>query len=287
MEHQETTAPNYEVDSPSIDYTEVRPATKPDTREGIGERWLRRLNSCLKRAQTSILKLQKPEGYWCFELEADCTIPSEYIMMMHFLAEIDETLQSKLATYIRNRQADHDGWPLYYGGKFNLSCSVKAYWALKFAGDDTDAPHMVRAREAILANGGAAQCNVFTRISLALFGEVPWRAVPFLPVEFLLLPSWAPVHLNKVSYWTRTVVTPLLILCSLKARAKNPLGISIRELFLSAPEKEQSYFPVRSKLNHALLAMERSAKTSIPPAMAMSSLTHRIPQIMGSSHSSK
>ena len=86
---------------------------------------------------------------------------------------------------------------------------------------------MVRARGAILAGGGARRCNVFTRILLALFGEVPWRAVPVMPVEIMLLPSWSPFHIAKVSYWSRTVLVPLLVLMALRPRARNPLGISI------------------------------------------------------------
>src|SRR3546814_10156276 len=93
----------------------------------------------------------------------------------------------------------------------DLSASVKAYFALKLAGDDPEAAHMERARAAILAAGGAAQSNVFTRIALALFGQVPWRAVPEMPVEIMLLPRWFPFHLSKVSYWSRTVIAPLLV----------------------------------------------------------------------------
>ena len=113
---------------------------------------------------------------------------------------------------------------------------MKAYFALKLAGDDPEAAHMRRAREAVLAHGGAAQCNVFTRIALALFGQVPWRAVPVMPVEITLLPRWFPFHLEKVSYWSRTVIVPLLILMALKPRAKNPIGIDVRELFAEEPE---------------------------------------------------
>jgi squalene-hopene/tetraprenyl-beta-curcumene cyclase len=68
---------------------------------------------------------------------------------------------------------------------------------------------MARARGAILAMGGAGCCNVFTRILLALFGEVPWRAVPAMPVEIMLLPRWSPFHIGKISYWSRTVLVPL------------------------------------------------------------------------------
>ena len=129
-------------------------------------------------ARDALLARQSAQGYWCFELEADCTIPAEYIMMMHFLDEIDASLERKLAVYLRSHQADHGGWPLYHGGDLNLSCTIKAYYALKLAGDDPQAPHMARARAAILARGGAARANVFTRIALALFGQLPWRGVP-------------------------------------------------------------------------------------------------------------
>ncbi len=162
--------------------------------------------------------------------------------MMHFLDEIDATLERKLAVYLRARQAAHDGWPLYHGGDFNLSCSVKAYYALKLAGDDPKAPHMLRARKAILQHGGAARANVFTRIALALFGQAPWRAVPYIPVEIMLLPRWFPFHIDKVSYWSRAVMVPLFILCTRKPLAKNPRHVQIRELFVNAPERERHYF---------------------------------------------
>ncbi|MBA2352995.1 MAG: squalene--hopene cyclase [Burkholderiales bacterium] len=214
----------------------------------------------IRDARRALLGLQKPDGHWCFELEADCTIPAEYILMMHFMDEIDAALERKIAVYLRARQsAAHDGWSLYPGAAFDMSCSVKAYYALKLAGDDVDSAPMIRARAAILANGGAARCNVFTRIALALFEQVPWRAAPLVPVEIMLLPRWFPFHPGKVSYWSRTVMIPLSILCSLKARAKNPRGISIAELFTIPPEQENNYFPVRSALNRALLGIERIA----------------------------
>ena len=120
----------------------------------------------------------------------------------------------------RGRQ-EHGGWPLYGGGDFDLSTTVKAYYALELIGDDPDAPHMARARAAILARGGAARASVFTRISLALFGQVPWRAVPVMPVEIMLLPRWFPFHLDKVSYWSRTLIVPLAILMAHKPRAQS------------------------------------------------------------------
>ena len=200
-----------------------------------------RLERAIRAARDALLGQQQSDGHWVFELEADCTIPAEYILMMHYLDEIDPALEQRLACYLREQQHE-GGWPLYQGGPLDLSCTVKAYFALKLAGDSPDAPHMRRARAAILARGGAARTNVFTRIALALYGEVPWRAVPYIPVEIMLLPRWFPFHLEKVSYWSRTVMVPLFVLCTLKPRARNPRRIDIRELFVTAPEHERHYF---------------------------------------------
>ena len=95
---------------------------------------------------------------------------------------------------------------------------------------------MRRAREAILARGGAAKSNVFTRFLLALYGAIPWSGVPAMPVEIMLLPRWFPFHLDKVSYWARTVLVPLMVLGALKPRAANPRGVKIAELFTAPPE---------------------------------------------------
>lgn len=163
-------------------------------------------------------------------------------MMMHFLGEIDAQLEEKMAAYLRAHQAEHGGWPLYHDGALDVSCSVKAYFALKLAGDSAGSAHMVRAREAILRHGGAAATNVFTRIALALFGQLPWRGVPYVPVEIVLLPRWFAFNLHKVSYWSRTVMLPLTILCTLRPLACNPRQVHLRELFLVPPEMERHYF---------------------------------------------
>jgi len=216
------------------------------------------------RARDALFGLQDHDGFWCFELEADCTIPAEYILMMHYMDEIDQALEAKIANYLRAHQDEHGGWSLFHGGNFEISCSVKAYYALKLAGDRPDAPHMRKAREAILAAGGAARSNVFTRITLALFGQIPWRGVPFTPVEIMLLPRWFFFHIGKISYWSRTVVVPLMILCSMKPQAKNHGGVHIRELFLTSPEEEKNYLPVRSRLNSLFLALDKAGRLLEP-----------------------
>ncbi|CAG7856248.1 partial squalene-hopene/tetraprenyl-beta-curcumene cyclase, partial [biofilm metagenome] len=211
-----------------------------------------------------LLSLQHKDGYWWFELEADCTIPAEYIMMMHYLGEIDEVLQEKLAVYLRSRQSADGSYPLFAGGQGNISCSVKAYYALKLAGDDINAAHMSKLRDYILNEGGAAKANVFTRIALAIFKQLPWRGVPYIPVEIMHFPRWFPFHLDKVSYWSRTVMVPLFILCCFKAEAKNPLNVNILELFITHPDEEQHYFPERTLLNKFFLALDKFGRVADP-----------------------
>jgi squalene-hopene/tetraprenyl-beta-curcumene cyclase len=184
----------------------------------------------------ALLALQKPDGHWVFELEADATIPAEYVLLKHYRGEAaDAEVERKIAAYLVRIQGAHGGWPLFHDGEFDMSATVKAYFALKMIGHAPDAPHMRRARDAVLARGGAANSNVFTRVLLALYGVVPWRAVPVMPVEIMLLPRWFPFHLSKISYWGRTVIVPLLVLQALKPRARNPRGVRIDELFLTPP----------------------------------------------------
>jgi squalene-hopene/tetraprenyl-beta-curcumene cyclase len=195
------------------------------------------LDNATTAATSALIKRQQADGHWVFELEADCTIPAEYVLLTHYRGEvIDTELERKIAVYLRRIQSpQHHGWPLFHDGDFDMSASVKAYFALKMIGDDIDAPHMKRAREAILAHGGAINSNVFTRILLSLFGILRWESVPVMPVEIMLLPTWFPFHISKISYWGRTVIVPLLVLQTLQPRAKNPRGITIDELFLQPP----------------------------------------------------
>src|SRR3954452_16932253 len=202
----------------------------------VGTRTAEALEASIASATRALLGSRQPDGHWVFELEADSTIPAEYVLLSHYLGEpADTALEAKIANYLRRVQGVHGGWPLVHDGDFDMSASVKAYFALKMIGDSVDAPHMARAREAIRSRGGAIHSNVFTRFMLAMFGVLKWRSTPVLPVEIMLLPMWSPFHLNKISYWARTTIVPLMVLAALKPRAKNVSGVGIDELFLEAP----------------------------------------------------
>jgi squalene-hopene/tetraprenyl-beta-curcumene cyclase len=225
------------------------------------------LQASISSATRALLGLRQPDGHWVFELEADCTIPAEYVLLRHYLGEpVDAVLEAKIANYLRRVQGAHGGWPLVHDGAFDMSASVKAYFALKMIGDSIDAPHMARARAAMLSRGGASNSNVFTRFLLSMFGVLTWNSVPVLPVEIVLLPLWSPFHINKISYWARTTMVPLMVLAALKPRAKNPKGIGVDELFLQdprsigmtakAPHQSLAWFSLFRGLDIVLRAIE-------------------------------
>jgi len=241
------------------------------------------LDRAIATAADSLLASRNPDGHWVFELEADATIPAEYILLRHYLGEpVDAALESKIAAYLRRIRRADGGWPLFHGGAFDISASVKAYFALKMAGEDVASDHMREAREAILAHGGGAAVNVFTRILLALFGVVGWRAVPVMPVEIMLLPRWFPFHLDKISYWARTVIVPLLALAAIKPKARNPKGIGVGELFHEnpldvgpprrAPHQNRAWFQFFRSVDAAL----RVAEPWFPKALRRRALEHAV-----------
>ena len=173
-----------------------------------------RLSDAVARAGAALTRQQHDDGHWLFQLEADATIPAEYVLLEHYLDRIDPALEAKIGVYLRGIQGAHGGWPLFHDGALNLSASVKAYFAFKAIGEDPDAQHMAQ---------------------LALFGQVPWRAIPVMPLEIMHLPLWFPFHLSKVSYWSRTVIVPLLVLMALRPLARNPRDVAIQELFRTPP----------------------------------------------------
>jgi squalene-hopene/tetraprenyl-beta-curcumene cyclase len=128
------------------------------------------------------------------------------------------------------------GWSLYPGGPIEVSASVKAYFALKLTGHDPQTDFMQRAREAILAAGGADAVNSFTRFYLALLGQIDYDHCPAVPPEAVLLPRWFPINIHRISAWSRTILVPLAIVWAKRpVRAVAP-ELGIRELFHRDPQ---------------------------------------------------
>ena len=217
----------------------------------------------LLQSGTALLQRQSEAGYWRFDLEADTTIPAEYILLQHLLGTVDTARERRLADYIISRQLPDGSWPLYEGGAGNISATVKAYFALKTVGHRPAEGMMQRAGAWVRNNGGAEQVNVFTRILLATFGQVPWRTVPAMLAEIIWLPRWWVFSLNKVSYWSRCVIIPLLLIFS-----QRPVhhGTNIRELFNKDPGtlKHIDEFTAGNHVKNSFILADRLLKLLEP-----------------------
>lgn len=218
------------------------------------------LDEAIEQARSRLLAMQDPAGYWAAELEADSTLTSEYIMLRYLLGKVDETKQRKAATYLRDTQLPDGGWNIYYGGPSHLSTTVKAYFALKLCGHTQAEPFMQRARDVILRQGGLFRANVFTKITLALFGQFDWRGVPAMPIELFLLPKQSFFNMHAISYWSRTVLTPLMIIFAHKPVTPVPAGADLAELRVGDAPKHDYWFPRDSQpltMRNLFLAADR------------------------------
>jgi squalene-hopene/tetraprenyl-beta-curcumene cyclase len=190
-----------------------------------------RLTEALESTTRWLLDRQHDQGYWVGELEGDTILESEYVLLMAYLGRQDDPICRQACRYIREKQLPGGGWAIYPGGPSEVSASVKAYFALKLLGDSPEAPHMVQARTAILAAGGAQASNSFTRFYLALLGQIDYDECPSVPPELVLLPSWLNFSLAAMSAWTRTIVVPLSIISAFKPVRRLPAEQGVAELF--------------------------------------------------------
>src|SRR5437870_3465028 len=189
------------------------------------------INAAISRAQTNLLRQQKPDGHWCGELFVDSTLCSDYVLYMHWLGEIDPELQERCTQHILKRQLSDGGWNIYYGGPSEINASVKAYFALKLAGYSADLPFMLEARANILRLGGIPRMNTFSKLYLALLGQFPWHYLPSIPVEMILFPKWAFFNIYKMSSWSRAMLIPLAIINHFKPTRELPGMKQLHELY--------------------------------------------------------
>ncbi|HTC65412.1 MAG TPA: prenyltransferase/squalene oxidase repeat-containing protein, partial [Candidatus Saccharimonadales bacterium] len=196
-----------------------------------------RLSDTIDRGVNYLLSLQASEGYWIGELEADTTLESDYIFYLQIINKANPERIAKLANYVRRRQLEDGGWNIYFGGPSELNATIKAYVALRLAGDAPESDYLLRATKRIHELGGLESANSYTRLYLALVGAVGWDMVPAIPPELMLLPNWFAINIYEMSSWTRGIVIPLTILYAHKPLFSVPGGITVEELYRDPSRK--------------------------------------------------
>ncbi len=194
-------------------------------------------------AQENLLRQQHADGHWCGELIVDSTLCSDFVFYMHWDGEVDDLVQKRCVQHILKRQLPDGGWNIYHGGPSEINASVKAYFALKLAGYSADLPFMEAARATILRLGGIPRLNTFSKLYLALLGQFPWNYLPTIPVEMILLPTWAPFHIYKMSSWSRAMIVPLAIINHFKPTRHLPGLKQLHELYPLGTEHEDFKVP--------------------------------------------
>lgn len=224
---------------------------------------MRTVEEAIQLAVARLQKDQKPDGHWCYPLEADATITAEYIIFKRLINQHSFEQEKKLLGDMLSKRNLDGSWSLYDGGPGDLSCTIKAYIAFVLHGEQLD-----KTAAWVRLNGGAERSNVFTRILLYWLFSVPKRAIPYMPVELVLAPSWFPFHIHKVAYWSRCVMIPLMVLYSTSFRKtvfteQGTLISTIlkRELFNANPFSRKTKYdyiePGLQLRKHLLLGLER------------------------------
>lgn len=207
-----------------------------------------RLRDAIHRAQGNLLRLQHPDGYWVGELMVDSTLCSDYVLYMHWADAVDPVLEEKCVAHVRRRQLPDGGWNIYEGGPSEINASVKAYFALKLAGHSPSSPWMHDARAAILRLGGIPRMNTYAKLYLALLGQFPWKYLPAIPVELVLLPDWLFFNIYEMSSWSRAMLMPLAIINHLKPTRQLPAEKHLHELYPAGSEHKNLSLPRDAKI---------------------------------------
>jgi squalene-hopene/tetraprenyl-beta-curcumene cyclase len=211
----------------------------------------------LARAVEWLLADQAPDGWWKGELETNVTIEAEDIFMRVFLGNLDDELLARTATWIRSKQRSDGSWATFYNGPADVSTTVEAYVALRIAGDAPEAEHMQAAAAFVREAGGVEATRVFTRMWLALLGLWSWRAVPMLPPELILLPSWAPFNIYSFACWARQTIVPLSVCCALRPSTTVPFELPELRGYSTPPRDESFVARVFELLDLALHRYDR------------------------------
>ncbi|TDO34791.1 squalene-hopene/tetraprenyl-beta-curcumene cyclase [Kribbella sp. VKM Ac-2527] len=176
---------------------------------------------------------QHEDGWWKGLLATNVTMDAEDLMLRAFLGIATQRTNEETARWIRSQQRVDGSWATFHGGPGDLSTTVEAWVALRFAGDQPDARHMRQAAEFVRSKGGVERARVFSHIWLALFGLWSWDDCPALPPEIMYLPAWAPLNIYNWGCWARQTIVPLTIVSALEP--VHPVEFGIAELKTGAP----------------------------------------------------
>lgn len=212
------------------------------------EELLTPVETAIGHTQNYLFNDQKEDGHWVGELVCDVTLVSDVLIYMNWKGEVDFQRQAKVVKHILDEQLPEGGWSIYHDGPSELNATVKAYFALKLAGVSAEEPEMRKAHATILRLGGIPKTNTYNKLMLALFGQYPWKYLPIIPSEIILLPNWMYFNIYEMSSWSRAMVVPLSIINHFKPMRYLPPEKQLHELFPYGTEHSDFSMPWTKQL---------------------------------------
>lgn len=200
----------------------------------------------VKLATESAFSCMHSTGYWSGEVVSDVTFTAEYVFLRHILGSDFASDGPSLKHWILSRQQGDGSWTKapYYPG--DTSTSTEAYLSLRILGVPESHPAMRNARDFIRRSGGIETVRMFTRFYLAMFGLFPWDAVPQLPAEIMLMPTFFPINIYSFAYWARGCCIPMLVIRHHQPKFSLPVHLSVDcldSLWIDAGNKNIPYCP--------------------------------------------
>jgi len=191
------------------------------------------LDRGIAAAREHLLGLQREDGHWCSWLETDASVTAETLLLCRHVGRVDSEREAKMVTYLSAKQQPDGGWQIHPSGAYSQETTIKCHAALKAAGVPASDERLQRAKAMVLDHGGVETAAVFTKIWLALCGQMSWDAVPAVPPEIVLLPRSAPFNIHEISYWCRNILVTLSIIQAVRKPGHIPEENHCPELFRS------------------------------------------------------
>ena len=94
---------------------------------------------------------------------------------------------------------------------------------------------MQKAHATIVRLGGIPKSNTYTKLFLALFGQYPWKYLPSIPAEIILLPNWLHFNIYEMSSWSGEWWCRFRLSFISSRRGICPPDKQLHELFRMAP----------------------------------------------------
>jgi squalene-hopene/tetraprenyl-beta-curcumene cyclase len=202
-----------------------------------------KVDQAITRTQTYLRGLQKEDGHWIGELIVDTTLVCDIMLYEYWYGQVNVERQSRIVKHILDRQLPDGGWAIYHGGPSEINASVKCYFALKMAGFAPDDAVMKKAHATIIRLGGIPKMNTYGKLYLALVGQFPWKYLPVIPSEAILLPNWLFFNIYELSSWTRNMFVPLSVINHYRPTKLLPPEKQLHELYPYGTEGQDFSLP--------------------------------------------